>query len=138
MLLIKGLLKLKKTISVETNGAVSIKNIPVKIKKVVDVKTPSTGYQSSFKKDNIKYLTAYDEVKFVISNKADFEFAEKFIHKNGLNKIGCAILMSPNLSKKGLANELVNWILKSNEKYIFQPQLHKLIKEEPIYLIKRL
>lgn len=135
--LIKGLLKLKKTISIETNGAVSINNIPIKIKKIVDVKTPSTGQKASFKKDNIKYLTPYDEVKFVISDKADFEFAENFIHKNKLNKIGCTILMSPNLAKKGLANKLVNWILKSNEKYVFQPQLHKLIKEEPIYLIKR-
>jgi len=135
--LIKGLLKLKKIISIETNGSVSIKKIPINVKRVIDVKTPSTGFKTSFKKDNLKYLTNYDEVKFVISNKADFEFAEKFIQKNNLNKTGCTILMSPNLAKKGLANKLVNWMLKSGQQYIFQPQLHKLIKEKPINLIKR-
>ena len=138
LILIKGLLKLKKTISIETNGSLSIKELPKGVKKVVDVKTPSTGFKNSFKKDNLNFLTTYDEVKFVISNKSDFNFAEDFIQTNNLNKIGCTILMSPNLDKKGFSNKLVNWILKSEGNYVFQPQLHKLIKEKPIYLIKRL
>ena len=135
--LIKGIIKLKKILSIETNGSLSIKNIPNKVKKVIDIKTPSTGFKTSFKKDNLKHLTNYDEIKFVISNKDDFSFAENFIKKHNLNKIGCTILMSPNLAKQRLAGKLVRWILKSGQKYVFQPQLHKLIKEKPIYLIKR-
>lgn len=135
--LIKELLKLKKTISIETNGSLSIKGIPNKVKKIVDVKTPSTGFKASFKKDNLKYLTSYDELKFIISNKSDFDFAQKFIVLHNINRIGCAILMSPNLAKQRLAGQLVGWILKSGKNYVFQPQLHKLIKEKPIYLIKR-
>ena len=134
--LIKGLSKLKKTISIETNGSIPIDLISNKVKRIVDVKTPSTGHKESFNKDNLKYLTANDEIKFIISDKKDFVFADKFISNNNIPKIGCTILMSPNLSKKGLANELVNWILKSKKNYVFQPQLHKLIKEKPFYLVK--
>jgi len=136
--LIKGILKLKKTVSIETNGSLSIKHIPNTVKRVVDIKTPSTGFKTSFNNGNLKYLTNYDEVKFVISNKKDFIFAEKFIKQHKLNKTGCTVLMSPNLAKQRLASQLIGWILESGEQYMFQPQLHKLIKEKPIYLIERL
>ena len=134
--LVKKLLKLKKIISIETNGSLPIKTISKDVKRVIDVKTPSTGFGSSFNKDNLKYLTPNDEIKFVISDKRDFDFAEKFVKASSLNKTACKILMSPNLSKKGLTNKLVTWILKSRQNYVFQPQLHKLVKEKPIYLIK--
>lgn len=134
--LIKKLLKLKKIISIETNGSLPIKTIPKSVKRVLDVKTPSTGFGSSFDKENLKHLAPNDEIKFVISDRKDFDFAQKFFKANSLNKKACTILMSPNLSKKGLANKLVSWILKSEQNYVFQPQLHKLIKEKPIYLIK--
>lgn len=134
--LIKRLLKLKKVVSIETNGSISIKSLSKDVKRVLDVKTPSTGSGSSFKKENLKYLTPNDEIKFVITDKKDFDFAQKFIKANRLDKTACPILMSPNLSKKGLANKLVEWILKSRQNYVFQPQLHKLVKERPIYLVK--
>jgi 7-carboxy-7-deazaguanine synthase len=134
--LIKKLLKLKKVISIETNGSISIKSLSKGVKRVLDVKTPSTGSGSSFNKENLKYLTPNDEIKFVITDKKDFDFAQKFIKTNRLGKTPCAILMSPNLSKKGLANKLVGWILRSRQNYVFQPQLHKLVKERPIYLVK--
>jgi len=137
-ILIKELLKLKKIISIETNGSLPIKTIQKNVKRIVDIKTPHTGSGSSFKKDNLKHLTNSDEIKFVISNRNDFDFAERFIKKNQIEKIGCTILMSPNLSIKGLSNKLVQWILKSGQNYLFQPQLHKLIKERPIYLFKRI
>ena len=136
--LIKDILKLKRIISIETNGSLSIKGLPNTVKRVVDIKTPSTGFKTSFNNENLKYLTNYDEVKFVISNKKDFEFAEQFIQKHKLIKIGCTILMSPNLAKQRLASQLIGWILESGKHYMFQPQLHKLMKEKPIYLIERL
>ncbi len=135
--LIKDLLKLKINVSIETNGSLSIKTISKNIKRVIDVKTPSTGFSQSFNKDNLIHLTKNDEIKFVISDKRDFDFAQNFIRRNSLVETGCLILMSPNLSKKRLANELITWILESKQNYIFQPQLHKIIKEKPFYLIKR-
>lgn len=134
--LVKGLLKRKKIISIETNGSISIKDVSKRVKRVIDVKTPSTGEQKSFDLKNIRSITPYDEIKFVISDNNDFRFSIDFIRKHKLIKTGAVILFSPNLGSKGLARELVKWILGTKLNIMFQPQLHKLIKEEPLYIIK--
>ncbi|MEI6079797.1 MAG: 7-carboxy-7-deazaguanine synthase QueE, partial [bacterium] len=121
--------------SIETNGSLLISNIPNVVKKVVDVKTPSTAEVKSFNIKNLKHITKNDEIKFVISNKKDFDFSIKFIKKHRLESLNAQILFSPNLSIPGLATELSKWILKSKLPIMFQPQIHKLIKEKPIFLV---
>ena len=135
LLLLDKLVKLKKIISIETNGSLLISDIPNSVKKIVDVKTPSTGEVKSFNIKNLKHITKNDEIKFVISNKKDFDFSIKFIKEHRLHSLNAPILFSPNLSIPGLATELSKWILKSKLSIIFQPQMHKLIKEKPIFLI---
>jgi len=134
--LIKSLIKGKKIVSVETNGSISIKGIPKVVKSVVDVKTPSSGEQKSFCLKNLKLITPNDEIKFVISDFNDFKFSINFIKKHRLQQKPTIILFSPNLRTRGLAKKLVGWILKSKLNIIFQPQLHKLIKEKPVYIFK--
>jgi len=134
--LLQQIVKNKNVVSVETNGSKLINKLPLKVKRIIDVKTPSSGHEKSFKTENLKYLNNEDEIKFVISDKKDFIFAETFIRKYKIEKKVKAILMSPNLSKKGFANKLIKWMLISNHNYVFQPQLHKLIKERPIYILK--
>ena len=126
---------MKKIISIETNGSVIVDKLPKVIKKVIDVKTPSTGEAKSFDLKNLKHITKNDEIKFVISNKKDFDFSIRFIKTHNIQKFNIPILFSPNLSSKGLANNLIQWILKSGLPIVFQPQLHKLIKEKPTYLL---
>jgi 7-carboxy-7-deazaguanine synthase len=133
--LIKALFKIKKTISIETNGSLSIKNLPKKVKKIVDIKTPSSTEADSFKKINLKYLGPDDELKLVISDQRDMLFAKKLISSIVKKKPDTLILLSPNMAKKGLPKKLVNWIIKEQLPVVFQPQIHKLIKEEPIYLL---
>ncbi|MFH1224159.1 MAG: radical SAM protein [Pseudomonadota bacterium] len=135
--LIARLIKDGRKISIETNGSLTISGISKKVKCVMDVKTPSTGEEKSFCVKNLKLLGSDDEIKFVISNHADFKFSVNFIKKNKLDKKCRYILFSPNLSVKGLAQNLVNWILRSNLNIIFQPQLHKLTREKPVYILKR-
>ncbi|MCX6111947.1 MAG: radical SAM protein [Proteobacteria bacterium] len=132
---INELLKMKKIVSIETNGSILVDKLPKAIKKVIDVKTPSTGEGKSFDLKNLKHITKNDEIKFVISNKKDFDFSIEFIKTHNIQKFNVPILFSPNLSVKGLASDLVRWILKSGLPIVFQPQLHKLIKEKPIYLL---
>jgi 7-carboxy-7-deazaguanine synthase len=134
--LLKELLKLDKKISIETNGSINIKNIDKKIKKIIDVKTPSTKEEGSFNLENLKHISKNDEIKFLISSKKDFNFALSFIKKHDIQRFSIPILMSPNLSKKSLPKRLATWIVKSKIPLIFQPQIHKIIKEEPIYLLK--
>jgi 7-carboxy-7-deazaguanine synthase len=133
--LIKALFKIKKTISIETNGSLSIKNLPKKVKKIVDIKTPSSTEADSFKKINLKYLGPDDELKLVISDQRYMLFAKKLISSIVKKKPDTLILLSPNMAKKGLPKKLVNWIIKEQLPVVFQPQIHKLIKEEPIYLL---
>jgi len=128
-------LKIKKNISIETNGSLSISDIPKKIKKVVDVKTPSTGEHGSFKNSNLKYLSSNDELKLIISNQKDINFAKKFIRPLILKNPDICILLSPNLAVEGMSKKLVNWIIKEQLPVVFQPQIHKLIKEKPIHLL---
>ena len=133
--LINELLKMEKIVSIETNGSILVDKLPKAVKKVIDVKTPSTGEGKSFDLKNLKHITENDELKFVISNKKDFDFSIRFIKKHNIQKFNIPILFSPNLSVKGLANDLIKWILKSGLPIVFQPQLHKLIKEKPLFLL---
>jgi 7-carboxy-7-deazaguanine synthase len=131
--LISELKKLKKIISIETNGSIEIPTHKT-TKYVIDVKTPSTEYQNSFKIKNLKKLKKQDELKFIISDHTDYEFAREFIKKNKIKKN--LIILSPNMDKNNkFANELINWILQDNLNVMFQPQLHKLIPEKPIFLL---
>lgn len=133
--LIKDLLKIKKIISIETNGSLSIKDLPKRVKKIIDIKTPSTNEAASFKKDNLKYLGPDDELKLVISNQKDMLFAKKLINSIVKKKPDALILLSPNMAITGMPKKLVNWIIREQLPVIFQPQIHKLIKEKPIYLL---
>jgi 7-carboxy-7-deazaguanine synthase len=135
--LVTGLLARNKKISIETNGSLAVGFLPKKVKKVIDVKTPSTGESKSFLVNNLKCISKNDELKFVISNKKDFDFSVRFIKSHKLQELEIPILFSPNLSVKGLASSLLGWILKSGMPITFQPQLHKLIKEKPAYIISR-
>ena len=139
--LIKELRVHKKTISLETNGSYSLTGIPFYVKRVIDVKTPSTGCAGSFKRAILKTLRAKDEIKFVISDKADYSFAKTFLQENRLAAKAGRIIFSPCLSttKKGRtdissASKLAGWILKDRLEVVFGPQLHKLVPERPIRL----
>lgn len=131
------LLKLNKIISIETNGSIDISGFNKKVKIVMDVKTPNCfknfKLDKVFLMDNLKYLKETDEIKFVISDLKDYKFSVSFIKKYKLLDT-VKIIFSPNLSNIGFAKKLVKLILKDKLNVMFQPQLHKLIKEEPIYL----
>ncbi len=132
------LLNLDKNISIETNGSLDISGFNKFVKIIMDIKTPSIfddyDFNKVFNTNNIKHLTSNDEVKFVISNENDYEFAKNIISKYKLLNVN-KVLFSPNLEINNLSNDLVNWILKDQINVMFQPQLHKLIKEKPIYFI---
>jgi 7-carboxy-7-deazaguanine synthase len=80
--LMRRLLNLKYTVLVETNGTLSLKNIPDKVIKIMDIKCPSSGYANYNNFDNLDYINKNDELKFVIGNIADYEFAKNFITVN--------------------------------------------------------
>lgn len=127
----KRLIDLNYFVQLETNGSISIKNVPNKVRKIVDIKTPSSNESSSFFLENLKYLKKNDEIKFIISNINDYNFSKEFIN-NYLNKLQIIINFSPIFNKMAFS-ELAELILLDKLNVRLNLQLHKIIwpKGEP-------
>ena len=117
-------------ISVETNGCVPIEftSRSGAYRYVMDIKCPSSGFSDKNCYDNLKKLEARDEVKFVIADRKDYEFAREVLKNYGTN---ANIIFSPMFSTKNKAvigNELVKWVLEDNLSFVrIQVQLHKIL-----------
>ncbi len=109
----------------ETNGSILLKDVPEKVRKIVDVKTPSSGEADSFETRNLKYLTDRDEIKFVLSGVEDYEFARDFIAKY-LVKRGVVINFSPSSGVMG-GTELADLIIRDRLPVRLNLQLHKIL-----------
>ncbi|MEJ2052598.1 MAG: radical SAM protein [Calditrichaceae bacterium] len=110
---------------IETGGHMDISQIDKRVKRVMDIKCPGSGESDKNLWQNIRYLTENDQVKFVISDRTDFDWAKGIIQKYNLSK-KCTVLMSPDFQK--LKNiKLAEWILKESPDARFQLQMHKYI-----------
>ncbi|MCK5889363.1 MAG: 7-carboxy-7-deazaguanine synthase QueE [Methylococcales bacterium] len=112
-------------VSLETSGALDISTVDPRIVKVVDLKTPSSSELEKNLYQNIDYLTAQDQVKFVIADSADYEWSKSIIERYNLSSI-CQILFSPVMDTMN-PTELAENIIQDNLPVRFQIQLHKLL-----------
>ncbi len=117
------------TVAVETNGSQNISKLDPRIVKIIDVKCPNSGEQKSFRRDMLPYITSSDEIKFVVADMIDLEFAKQKIEEYQLEAIGCEIIISPVKGKIEYA-EIVDYILQNKINARFQVQLHKIIWSE--------
>lgn len=123
--LIEGFLKKACIIILETNGSISLEKVPKEVVKVMDIKTPSSNMEKYNLYENLKFLDTKDAVKFVIQNRADFEFALNCIEKYQINYY-TQVIFSPAfslLSPKSLAE----WILEIKKPIRFQVQIHRIV-----------
>jgi 7-carboxy-7-deazaguanine synthase len=116
----KGLIVL-----LETNGSISIKNIDQRVHKILDLKCPGSGMDAHMDFKNLGYLTARDEVKFVISDRSDFQWALTIIKRYNLEQIP-NILMSP-AHQILHPRELAEWIIQEKLNARLQLQLQKYL-----------
>lgn len=118
-------------VMIETGGHIDIGKIDSRVKRIVDLKTPSSGMQMKNYYRNIEYLTKSDEVKFVIGNRADYLWSKEQIEFFGLAEKAGTILFSPALTPapegEGFLRDLAQWILEDKLPVRFQIQLHKII-----------
>jgi len=123
--LIKELLDAGFIVSLETSGALDVSKVDKRTVKVLDFKAPSSGELSKNLYQNIDFLTAKDQIKFVIGNDEDYEWSKKLVEEHKLND-RCQILFSPVM---GIQNptELAEKILRDKLQVRFQVQLHKLL-----------
>jgi len=121
------LLKRFERVILETNGSLDIGAVPEGVVRVVDVKCPSSGLIDSFRMENLPLLTPLDEMKFVVADRGDYEFAKEFISSMGGTRLRAdKILFSP-VSGSLEARDLAQWILDDRLFVRFQLQLHTVI-----------
>lgn len=122
----------------ETSGERPLARVPKPVIKIVDVKCPCSGEPDTFDTANLEALQAHDEVKFVLTNRTDYEFARDFILRHQLAERVHAILFSPAFSKGASGSrdtshclldpqELAEWIVADDVPVRFNLQIHKLI-----------
>lgn len=112
-------------VSLETSGAMDISAVDTRVVRVVDLKTPGSGEASRNLLSNIEHLRARDQVKFVICDRPDYDWAKQMIAKYQLN-LRCELLFSPSYGQLE-ARHLAQWILDDHLPVRFQLQLHKVL-----------
>lgn len=139
--LMDRLLAMNYTLMMETSGERPLADVPRAVHKIVDIKCPGAGpAANSFRIENLDALTPYDEVKFVLTDRADYEFAREFIQSHGL-AVRCGdVLLSPAFlqaptHQRSTANcaldpsLLVEWMLADGLPVRLSLQIHKYIWE---------
>lgn len=112
-------------VSLETSGALDVSQVDSRVKKIMDIKTPASGENSRNCYENIDCLSSGDEVKFVICNRDDYEWARSIVDQYDLSNT-CEVLFSPVQGDMS-ATDLADWILQDQLAVRFQIQLHKYL-----------
>ena len=136
--LMRRLLAADYTILLETSGERPLAKVPKEVVKIVDVKCPHSGEANTFRMENLIALTARDEVKFVLSDRTDYEFARDFTREHGLAERAGSVIFSPAFRKDASGardashclldpQELAAWILADGLPVRLGLQIHKFI-----------
>lgn len=112
-------------VSLETSGALDVSAVDARVVKVMDIKTPGSGEETKNRWDNLQHLSAQDQIKFVLCDRADYDWAKQILEQYDLIS-RCEILFSPCFGQLEPAS-LADWILEDKLQVRFQLQLHKLL-----------
>ncbi len=123
--LLKQLCDLGYRVSLETSGALDIAMVDQRVIKVMDIKTPGSGESARNRYENIDHLRRGDQIKFVLCNKDDYEWAKQQINQYDLTD-RCEVLFSPSHDQLD-ARILADWVVEDHLPVRFQIQLHKIL-----------
>lgn len=112
-------------VSIETSGALPIDAIDPRVVRVVDLKTPGSGEVERNRYDQLVHLRAADQVKFVICDRADYDWSRAQVEQHGLAQ-RCGVLFSPSHEQLP-AGELADWVVADRLPVRLQVQLHKYL-----------
>jgi 7-carboxy-7-deazaguanine synthase len=137
--LMDRLLGARYTVLLETSGERPLDNVPAAVVKIVDVKCPDSGEDDTFRMQNLLWLTARDEVKFVVASRRDYEFAREFVREHGLDS-RTSVILSPAFRKDAAGSRdvshclldpqaLAEWMLADGLNARLGLQIHKFIWE---------
>lgn len=127
------------TVLLETSGERALDNVPPQVHKIVDVKCPGSGEGGSFREANLRILNSGDEVKFVLRDRTDYEFARDFVRSREVVERVRDVLFSPafRVDVHGRTAEnfeldprmLVDWLLEDGLDVRLNLQIHKFVWE---------
>ena len=126
ILLLSALCDAGYNVSLETSGALDVAAVDARVSTVMDLKSPSSGEVSKNRYENIPLLAQKDQVKFVLGNREDYEWAKFKLDEYGLVARVGDVLFSP-VHGELAERDLANWIVEDNLPVRFQMQLHKLL-----------
>jgi 7-carboxy-7-deazaguanine synthase len=112
-------------VSLETSGALDVAGVDRRVSRVVDIKTPGSREQARNRWDNLALLTSNDQVKFVIVDRPDYEWARNVMYEHRLER-KLEVLFSP-VAGAVEPHCLAEWILEDRLQVRFQLQLHKIL-----------
>jgi 7-carboxy-7-deazaguanine synthase len=138
VLLMQRLLNDAYIVLLETSGERPLERVPAAVVKIVDVKCPDSGEGDTFLRENLESLSPRDEVKFVLSSRADYDFARDFTQRHNLAGRVNAVLLSPAFRKDATGardsshclldpQELAEWMIADNVPARLGLQIHKFI-----------
>ncbi len=113
------------SVSLETSGALDVSKVDVRVSKIVDVKTPGSGEVSKNRWENLQYLTPHDEIKFVLCDESDYQWAKQQLAEHKLAE-RCPVIFSPVFSTLE-PGDLAEWVLRDHVPVRMQIQLHKYL-----------
>ncbi len=136
--LMESLIAANYKVLLETSGERKLASVPTQVVKIVDVKCPHSGEANTFAMENLEALRPHDELKFVLTDRTDYEFARDFVRQHDLAGHVHAILFSPAFRKDASGardtshclldpEELAQWILADDLPVRLSLQIHKLI-----------
>ena len=113
------------SVSLETGGAMDIRAVDSRVSVILDIKTPGSGELAKNLWSNLALLKASDEVKFVLCDRADYDWAKQQLGEHKLNQT-CPVIFSPVYSQVN-PSDLAAWVLADKLPVRMQVQLHKIL-----------
>lgn len=113
------------SVSLETGGALDVSKVDPRVSRIVDIKAPGSGEAERNLWENLVHLTPHDEIKFVLADRRDYDWAREVLLDKKLDAL-CPVLFSPVLEQLS-PQDLAEWVLHDGLPVRMQLQLHKLI-----------
>lgn len=121
----EALLAADRTVLLETNGSLGLERVPQEVVKIIDLKCPGSGMAEQMYPGNLDLLAPHDEIKFVLSSRADYDWAVAIIRKHHLDK-KAKLILSPVIGRLE-PSLLAEWLLADALPARLQLQLHTLL-----------
>jgi 7-carboxy-7-deazaguanine synthase len=115
-----------RTVLVETSGEADVSRVDARVHKVMDLKAPASGESARNRWSNLEHLTPRDEIKFVLADRADYEWMRSVIRDRGLASRTANLLASTVFGRLA-AKDLVGWVLEDQLAVRVQLQMHKYV-----------